>query len=105
MQLQDQVHHIKEYKQFAQKTLSLYKKEYYLGKRSLLDLLSVQNDLVGAKSQLINVEYNLLFSKYRILNAMGIMAQHIVGTKHLLFSKVGLPDVPSFKKQRSDEGL
>ena len=63
----------KKYEKFSNKTLELYSREYDLGRRSLLDLLSAQNDLIGANSQIINANYNILFAKYRILDAMGIL--------------------------------
>ncbi|MCX6051269.1 MAG: TolC family outer membrane protein [Campylobacterales bacterium] len=66
-----QLVHLEEYRKFALKTLTLYSKEYDLGRRSLLDLLSAQNDFIGSKTQIINVSYSNLFAKYRILDALG----------------------------------
>jgi len=88
--LQKQLEHLKAYKDFSEKTLTLYAKEYDLGRRSLLDLLSAQNDFIGSKSQIINTEYNILFSKYRILDAMGILVSSILGESDSSHSKVGL---------------
>jgi adhesin transport system outer membrane protein len=88
--LGDQIEHLNEYKKFALKTLTLYSKEYDLGRRSLLDLLSAQNDFIGAKQQIINTEYSMLFAKYRILDAMGILVQTILKDIDLVYSNVGL---------------
>lgn len=88
--LSKQLEHIKQYKEFALKTLKLYSKEYDFGKRSLLDLLSVQNDLIGAKSQMINIEYSLLLAKYKILNSMGTMVSTILKKTNSLYDKVAL---------------
>ncbi len=85
-----QIEHLKEYKKFSLKTLTLYAKEYDLGRRSLLDLLSAQNDFIGAKSQIINTEYSMLFAKYRILDAMGILVPSIVDNIDIIYAKVGL---------------
>ncbi|WP_415398067.1 TolC family outer membrane protein [Sulfurimonas sp. CS5] len=85
-----QLAHLKDYKKFSLKTLTLYSKEYDLGRRSLLDLLSAQNDFIGAKSQIINAEYNLLFAKYRILDAMGMLVSTIIGNSDIVYSNVGL---------------
>lgn len=88
--LTEQIKHIKKYKIFAAKTLKLYSKEYDLGKRSLLDLLSVQNDLIGAKSQIITVEASLLLAKYSILNSMGTLVSTVLDGQNKLYSNVEL---------------
>jgi len=88
--LNEQLKYLKEYKKFSLKTLTLYAKEYDLGRRSLLDLLSAQNDFIGSKSQIINTEYSILFAKYRILDAMGTLVSTVIGDTNALYSNVGL---------------
>lgn len=88
--LGDQLIHLKKYKKFSIKTLALYAKEYDLGRRSLLDLLSAQNDFIGAKQQIINTEYSMLFAKYRILDAMGTLVNTILGDTNDAYGNVGL---------------
>jgi len=87
--LANQLKHLKEYKKFSLKTLTLYAKEYDLGRRSLLDLLSSQNDFIGAKAQIINTEYSMLFAKYRILDAMGTLVSTVAGGEDV-YANVGL---------------
>jgi adhesin transport system outer membrane protein len=77
--LQEQLKHLEEYKDYSVKTLALYSKEYDLGRRSLLDLLSAQNDLIGSRSQIINSSYNMLESKFKILDAMGVLVDTVLG--------------------------
>jgi len=88
--LEEQLAHLKEYKKFSLKTLTLYAKEYDLGRRSLLDLLSSQNDFIASKAQIINTEYSLLFAKYRILDAMGTLVSTVVSNEEIIYSNVGL---------------
>jgi adhesin transport system outer membrane protein len=88
--LGDQLEHLIQYKKFALKTLTLYSKEYDLGRRSLLDLLSAQSDFIEAKKQIINTEYLMLFAKYRVLDAMGTLVQTVLGDTDIIYSKVGL---------------
>lgn len=85
-----QLEHLSDYKKFSLKTLTLYTKEYDLGRRSLLDLLSAQNDFIGSKTQIINTEYSILFAKYRILDAMGTLVSTVIGDEHNSYSNVGL---------------
>ena len=86
LQLKD----LREYKTFSEKTLELYKEEYDLGRRSLLDLLSSQNDVINARSQIITAEYALLLAKYRILDAMGLLPLAIVGDTKMFTARVNL---------------
>ncbi|MCW9067144.1 MAG: TolC family outer membrane protein [Sulfurimonas sp.] len=88
--LSKQLEHLKDYKNFSIKTLTLYSKEYDLGRRSLLDLLSAQNDFIAAKAQIINTEYSMLFAKYRILDAMGTLVSTINEDTDTIYSNVGL---------------
>ncbi len=89
-QLGNQLEHLKDYKKYSLKTLTLYAKEYDLGRRSLLDLLVAQNAFIGAKQQLVNTEYSLLFAKYRILDAMGALVTTVLADTDIVYAKVGL---------------
>jgi adhesin transport system outer membrane protein len=86
LQLKD----LRDYKVFAEKTLELYKEEYDLGRRSLLDLLTAQNDVINSRSQIIKAEYDELLAKYRILDAMGLLPLAIVGDTKEYESRVNL---------------
>ncbi len=88
--LTEQLGHLNEYKEFSLQTLTLYSKEYDLGRRSLLDLLSAQNDFIAAKAQIINSQYNMLFAKYRILDAMGTLVTTVLQNSENLYANVGL---------------
>jgi len=88
--LGEQLKHLEHYKEFSLKTLTLYSKEYDLGRRSLLDLLSAQNDFIGSKSQVITTKYSLLFAKFRILDSMGILVPTLMGSHAFSYANVGL---------------
>ncbi|MEN8303369.1 MAG: TolC family outer membrane protein [Campylobacterota bacterium] len=85
-----QLKDLKDYSRFSEKTLELYKEEYDLGRRSLLDLLSAQNDVINSRSQIITAEYDHLLAKYRILDAMGLLPMAIVGDTEEFSSRVNL---------------
>jgi len=86
LQLKD----LKDYSKFSEKTLELYKEEYDLGRRSLLDLLSAQNDVINSRSQIIQAEYDKLFAQYRILDAMGLLPLAVVGDTKEFSKRVNL---------------
>jgi adhesin transport system outer membrane protein len=86
LQLKD----LHDYSDFSLKTLELFKEEYDLGRRSLLDLLFAQNDVINSRSQIINAEYDYLLAKYRILDAMGLLPLALLGETQSFSSKVNL---------------
>jgi len=90
IKLEEQLKHLIDYRDFSEATLKLYVKEYDLGRRSLLDLLSSQNDFIRSKAQIISTQYSLLYAKYRILDAMGILVTSVMGDENIVYSKVGL---------------
>lgn len=82
-----QLEYLQKYAKTSAKTLELYQQEYDLGRRTLLDLLVAQNDFVAARTQVIKAQNDLLFSNYRILDAMGTMVQNVLGSKTLDYTK------------------
>jgi len=88
--IEKQLKDLRDYSKYSEVTLELYKQEYDLGRRSLLDLLSSQNDVINSRSQIIKAEYDLLFSKYRILDAMGLLPLAIMGDTKELTKRVNL---------------
>lgn len=97
-----QLEHLKRYEATSGKTLELYQKEYDLGRRTLLDLLVAQNDYIAAETQIVRAEHDLLFAHYRILDSMGSMVQHVLGSKADPYTqKVGL-DVLDNRRDNDD---
>jgi adhesin transport system outer membrane protein len=87
----NQLTYLKQYEATSKKTLALYEKEYDLGRRTLLDLTTAQNDHVSSQTQIVRAENDLLLAHYRILDAMGSMVSTVLGTQSdLSFQKVGL---------------
>ena len=86
----DQIPFLKNYKSQSTETLKLYSKEYELGERSLLDLLATENDLKRANDELISAKYNLIISKYRILDAMGLTMASVMGNVEKYYRRVGV---------------
>jgi adhesin transport system outer membrane protein len=97
--LTQQLEFLVRYERTSAKTLELYQQEYDLGRRTLLDLLVAQNDHVASRSQIVTAENDLTFANYRILDAMGSMVQHVLGSKLTDYTKkVGLSALESEKK-------
>ncbi|MCK9337486.1 MAG: TolC family outer membrane protein [Arcobacteraceae bacterium] len=86
LQLKD----LKEYRGFAEKTLDLYKEEYDMGRRTLLDLLSAQGDVINSRIEIIQAEYEYLFAHYRILDAMGLLVKHLTDDTNTIAQNVNI---------------
>jgi len=81
---------LREYKKYAETTLDLYKDEFDMGRRSMLDILAAQNDLIGSRQQIINAQYDELYARYRILDAMGLMVVAVLGNADEYTAKVNI---------------
>lgn len=71
--LREQMKYLLVHVRAAEDTRSSYLKQFNIGKRTLLDLLNTENEVVDAKRSLVTAQYDLLFSQYRILNGMGTL--------------------------------
>lgn len=89
--IERQLVYLKRYEVTSKKTLELYEKEYDLGRRTLLDLTTAENDHVQSLIQIVRAENDLLFAHYRILDSMGSMVATVLGSDaDLSYGKVGL---------------
>ncbi|EWH09377.1 TolC family type I secretion outer membrane protein [Catenovulum agarivorans DS-2] len=52
-------------------TQQAYKKQFDLGRRTLLDLLDTENELFEARKSHVNAKSSHIVAQYRVLNAMG----------------------------------
>ena len=94
----EQMPFLRDYKKQSTETLKLYSKEYEMGERTLLDLLASENDLKRANDELISAQYNLLLSKYRILDAMGLTMASIMGNVTKYYAHVNIHGRDSSKR-------
>ena len=70
---------LKKYVSNVQKTKSAYFEQYKIGKRSLLDLLNVQNEEYNAEVDYLRAINDENFAKYRILNNIGTLLPFLDG--------------------------
>lgn len=88
--IQKQLVDLYDYQTYSAQTLELYKDEFDMGRRSMLDLLAAQSDLIASKQQIIHAQYDELYARYRILDAMGLMVVAVLGDVGEYTSKVNL---------------
>lgn len=68
---------LNSYRSHAANTLSAYREEFKLNKRTLLDLLDSQNEVYEANVSYQKARADELFARYRLLNAMGTLIQYL----------------------------
>jgi adhesin transport system outer membrane protein len=59
----------------SEKSRDAYQQQFSLGQRTLLDLLDSENEVFGARTALVNTQYDEMFAMYRILNSMGMLLE------------------------------
>jgi len=69
--LNEQLVHQKEYQKYTEISKDSYFEEFQLGRKSLIDLLDIQDEINSIRMQVIGNEHEILISKYRILDATG----------------------------------
>ncbi|AGF78298.1 type I secretion outer membrane protein, TolC family [Desulfocapsa sulfexigens DSM 10523] len=67
----DQINYLEQRVDFATGTADAYTKQFNLGKRTLLDVLDSEAEVIDAKRALVEARYDGLYAQYRILNGLG----------------------------------
>ncbi|WP_136808829.1 TolC family outer membrane protein [Desulfosediminicola flagellatus] len=67
----DRMKYLQQHVESSTATVESYAKQFDLGKRTLLDVLDSEAEVVEAKRDLIDATYDGLYAQYRILNGMG----------------------------------
>ena len=79
--IQSQLKYLEMHVRASLATKSAYQKQFNIGRRTLLDLLNTENEVVDSKRTLINATYDQLFSQYRIFNSMGQLLKEFDGSQ------------------------
>jgi adhesin transport system outer membrane protein len=77
-----QLIYFKKHREASRVTVDSYRKQFTIGKRTLLDVLDSENELFTAETDYVDGLFNVLFSKFRVLNSKGML---------LPYMKVDLP--------------
>jgi len=78
--VQDKIKHLNAYVQSASATAEAFTKQWSIGKRTMLDVLDTEAEVINAKKDLINTMYDGLYAQCRILNGMGGLV-HALGLR------------------------
>ncbi len=81
------------YVKVSKKTTDSYAQEYYLGRRTLLDLLNVEQEHITAQKELINAKNEMYMALYRVLDSIGIMSS-VLNTNMYDALELETPELP-----------
>lgn len=70
-----QLEYVKQHIKLTYETLEGYRKQFSLGRRSLLDLLNTEDEYNSALRTLVTSETDYMVAEYRILNGMGTLLE------------------------------
>lgn len=69
--VQDRIKYLEQRVASTQETSAAYLKQFNLGKRTLLDVLDTEAEVIDAKQALVEARYDGRYAQYRILNGLG----------------------------------
>ena len=69
--VRDQIPVLEDYVRDSESTKAAYIQQFDLGRRTLLDLLNTENEMITAKQSLVTARQDLLYNEYRIFRAIG----------------------------------
>lgn len=75
-----QLRYLDSYVNSINATKEAYRKQFVIGKRTLLDLLNTENELLSARRDYLNANYDRLYASYRLVQAMGNLNE-VMGIK------------------------
>ncbi len=75
--LSEQIGVLKKNLYFTQRSLASYKKEFVLGRRSLINILDAQNENQYVNEQLVNAIYTRELEKYKVLLSEGLLLSRL----------------------------
>lgn len=70
--------YLEEHVAQSAKTLDAFKEEYYAGRRTLLDLLNMENEYTDSKVSKVESEFSHLLALYRFMQATGVLLEEYV---------------------------
>jgi adhesin transport system outer membrane protein len=72
---QQQLGHLVRHVKSVESTKKAYVQQYNIGRRTLLDLLNTESELIQAKQTYTNTKFDQLYSQIRVLNSSGQLTE------------------------------
>ena len=72
---QNRIIYLQEYVKSTGATAEAFSKQWNIGRRTMFDVLDIEAELINAKLDLVNSQYNKIYAQYRILGGIGQLVQ------------------------------
>ncbi|WP_432472691.1 TolC family outer membrane protein [Amphritea sp. HPY] len=82
----------------SENTLGAYKKQFDLGRRTLVDLLDAENELFEARRELLQADKDRFLTQFRVLNSMGELLAVLNLDRETLLSKDELNEISKLQQ-------
>lgn len=69
--------YLQKYVDATIRTSDAYEKQFRIGERTLLDLLNTENEIFSARSENLKNKFELILSKFRVIDSMGILLREL----------------------------
>lgn len=69
--IKDQIKYLEQRVDYTTSTAGAYTEQFNISKRTLLDVLDTEAEVIDAKRSLVNAKYDGIYAQYRILNGLG----------------------------------
>lgn len=106
---EDRLPSLREHSLASRQSLATYVQQFKLGKRELLDVLDTENENFAADSDFIRGCYDALYSRYRVLDAMGQLVNYLhvnlPNEAHEVYHTYQDVASPTRSNRQSDAGL
>ncbi len=66
---------LEDYVKSTEETSEAYLQQFQIGERTLLDLLNTENEIFEARKEFLQVKYQNILAKYRVLTSMGTILE------------------------------
>jgi len=67
----EQVEYLEQHRDFTRQTLESYNEEFRLGRRTLLDVLDVENEYYTSRKAFVSAEYDMQLAEFRVIENVG----------------------------------
>jgi adhesin transport system outer membrane protein len=72
---QDQLDYLEKYVASTGQTAEAFRKQWSIGRRTMFDVLDIEAEYIIAKEDLVNAQYDEMFSQFRILSGTGKLVE------------------------------
>ncbi|MGD9807874.1 MAG: TolC family protein [Deferribacterales bacterium] len=91
--LMKQISYLQKNKNALEKVLKSYKSEFKIGKRKLIDIMNLENEIFAVDGKITEARYDALLFKYKLLYTLGTLPQALQVVTPVAYGSDDLPEM------------